>query len=169
MISIIQIQDTKLDFTELDKFHKDAGQDMPPTGVYPYINAFSAETLYMTLVKEEYKELEEALNALTYGNTDDGSCDIEGFADITKEALDCIVVLVGLLKSLGIPITECWDELMRELASKRLPNGDFLRRDDGKILKPDTFKKADIVRVLNEATDKRDATMKNIDKIRFNK
>lgn len=164
MVSIIQVQDTKLDFTELDKFHKDAGQDMPPTGYYPYTNAFSSEILYMTLVKEEYKELEEALLALTSGNTDDGSCDIEGFAGIAKEALDCIVVLVGLLKSLGIPITECWDELMRELASKRLPNGDFLRRDDGKILKPDTFKKADIVRVLNEATNKRDAAMKNIDK-----
>ena len=53
---------------------------------------------------------------------------------------------------------------MRELASKRLPNGDFLRRADGKILKPDTFKKADIVRVLSEATNKRDASMKNIDR-----
>ena len=164
MVSIIQVQDTKLDFTELDKFHKDAGQDMPPTGCYPYDNAFSSEILYMTLVKEEYKELQEALIALTGGNTDDGSCDIEGFADIAKEALDCIVVLVGLLKSLGIPITECWDELMRELASKRLPNGDFLRRDDGKILKPDTFKKADIVRVLIDASEKRAGTMKNIDR-----
>lgn len=164
MVSIIQVQDTKLDFTELDKFHKDAGQDMPPTGVYPYDTAYGSEILYMTLVKEEYKELEEALLALTSGNTDDGSCDIKGFANIAKEALDCIVVLVGLLKSLGIPTTECWDELMRELASKRLPNGDFLRRDDGKILKPDTFKKADIVRVLNEATDKREAAMKNIDR-----
>ena len=165
MVSIIQVQDTKLDFTELDKFHKDAGQDMPPTGVYPYESAYESEALYMTLVREEYKELEEALLALTNGNTDAGICDIEGFADITKEALDCIVVLVGLLKSLGIPITECWDELMRELASKRLPNGDFLRRDDGKILKPDTFKKADIVRVLNEATNKRKAAMKNINKL----
>ena len=164
MVSITQVQDTKLDFTELDKFHKDASQDMPPTGVYPYDTAYDSEILYMTLVKEEYKELEEALLHITSGNTDDGTCDIEGFADIAKEALDCIVVLIGLLKSLGIPITECWDELMRELASKRLPNGDFLRRDDGKILKPDTFKKANIVRVLNEATNKREATMKNIDR-----
>lgn len=156
MTSITQVQDIKLDFTELDKFHKDASQDMPPTGVYPYTNP---EILYMTLVKEEYRELEEELLALTTG-----SCDIVRLAGITKEALDCIVVLIGLLKSLGIPITECWDELMRELASKRLPNGDFLRRSDGKILKPDTFKKADIVRVLLEATDKHDASMKNIDR-----
>lgn len=164
MISIIQVQDTKLDFTELDKFHKDASQDMPPTGCYPYTSASSSEILYKTLVKEEYMELEEALLALTNDNMDTGSCDIVGFASIAKEALDCIVVLIGLLKSLGIPITECWDELMRELASKRLPNGDFLRRDDGKILKPDTFKKADIVRVLLEAIDKHDASMKNIDR-----
>ena len=164
MVSIIQVQDTKLDFTELDKFHKDAGQEMPPTGVYPYDAAYDSEILYMTLVKEEYKELEEALLALTNGNTYDGICDIEGFAGIAKEALDCIVVLIGLLKSLGIPITECWDELMRELASKRLPNGDFLRRDDGKILKPDTFKKADIVRVLITSKKKRAGTMKNIDR-----
>ena len=86
MISITQVQDTKLDFTELDKFHKDASQDMPPTGVYPYTDAFSSEILYMTLVKEEYKELEEALLTLNSGNTDDGTCDIEGFAGIAKEA-----------------------------------------------------------------------------------
>lgn len=167
MVSIIEVQDTKLDFTELDKFHKDAGQDMPSTGDYPYDTAYGSEALYVTLVKEEYKELEDSLLALTQGNTDTGACDIEGFANIAKEALDCIVVLVGLLKSLGIPITECWDELMRELASKRLPSGDFLRRPDGKILKPMTFKKADFISILQEATLKREIARQNADRFDY--
>lgn len=148
MVTIESVKPTVLDFKTLDAFHKDCGQVFPPTGCYPYKDAGNAEVLYMLLVEEEYKELQEALKGLTEGNTDEGHLSKEGLAEITKEALDCIVVLIGLLKSLGVPVKECWDELNRELASKRLPSGDFLRRSDGKILKPENFKKANIEQVL---------------------
>ena len=153
MVSIELVKPTKLDFTVLDKFHNDSGQNMNPTGRYPYYEAAPEEILYQTLVKEEFAEFSEALNGLATGTHDDGSVTLAGFAHIAKEGLDLIVVTIGLLKSLGIPVTECWDELNKELTSKRLPNGDFLRRADGKVLKPDTFKKADMVRVLMEAEE----------------
>jgi predicted HAD superfamily Cof-like phosphohydrolase len=162
MVSVRLHHPTKLDFETLDAFHRDSGQPMQPTGDYPFRKAGGSEVLYRTLVEEEFEELKEAMYKLVEGSADDGTCTIKDFADIAKEGLDVIVVIIGLLKSLGIPIKECWDELDRELASKRLPDGTFLKREDGKVLKPDTFKKANFVKVLTEAHKSFGETMNNV-------
>ena len=123
---------SQIDTTVIDKFHEDAGQ---------LLDTFAMQRLYMTLINEECRELAEA----HYSGTS---------IECLKEALDVIVVAYGYAKAsaeaLGVPLKPFWDELDRELLSKYKPDGTFLRREDGKILKPDTFKKADFYKVWME-------------------
>lgn len=120
---------SQIDTTILDKFHKDTQQLNDP---------YATQHLYMTLVNEEFNELVEAH---TTGAP----------LDCLKEALDVLVVAYGYAKAtatiLEVPVKPFWDELDRELLSKYKEDGTFIRREDGKILKPDTFKKADFGKV----------------------
>ena len=123
---------SQIDTTVIDKFHEDAGQ---------LRDTYTMQRLYMTLINEECRELAEA----HYSGTS---------LDCLKEALDVIVVAYGYAKAsaeaLGMPLKPFWDELDRELLSKYKEDGTFLRREDGKILKPDTFKKANFYKVWME-------------------
>ena len=123
---------SQIDTTVLDMFHEDTQQLNDP---------YAMQHLYMTLVNEEFNEL---VKAHTTGAP----------LDCLKEALDVIVVAYGYAKAtatvLGMPMKPFWDELDRELLSKYKPDGTFLRRGDGKILKPDTFKKADFDKVWRD-------------------
>ena len=120
---------SQIDTTVIDKFHEDSGQ---------FCDVYGMQRLYMTLINEEYRELSVA----HYSGT---------FLECIKESLDLIVVAYGYAKAsaeaLGMPLKPFWDELDRELLSKYKEDGTFLRREDGKILKPDTFKKADFYKV----------------------
>lgn len=126
---------SQIDTTVLDMFHEDTQQLNDP---------YVMQNLYMTLVNEEFNELVEAHKA-------------GDMLDCLKEALDVIVVAYGYAKaaatSLGMPVKPFWDELDRELLSKYKEDGTFLRRGDGKILKPDTFKKADFYKVWKDYED----------------
>ena len=159
---VSKVEPVVLDFSVLDAFHRDSGQKMLATGYYPCEFVAPSESLYRALVAEEYQELKDALKALEEGTLDNGNITVKDLAEVAKEGLDLIVVIIGLLKSLGIPVTECWNELNRELQSKRLPNGTFLKRGDGKVLKPDTFKKADIIDVLYTAKNRREDYIRNL-------
>lgn len=126
---------SQIDTTVLDMFHEDTQQLNDP---------YAMQHLYMTLVNEEFNEL---VKANTTGD----------MLDCLKEALDVIVVAYGYAKAaataLGLPVKPFWDELDRELLSKYKEDGTFLRREDGKILKPDTFKKADFYKVWTDYED----------------
>ena len=126
---------SQINTTVIDKFHEDAGQ---------LLDTFAMQRLYMTLINEECRELAEA----HYSGTS---------IECLKEALDVIVVAYGYAKAsaeaLGMPVKPFWDELDRELLSKYKEDGTFLRREDGKILKPDTFKKADFYKVRTDYED----------------
>ena len=121
---------TQINTTVLDKFHEDTGQIDDLKTMY---------SLYYKLMKEEEKEFFEAEN-----------CSL----DQLKEALDVIVVTYGCAKAIAalhdVDLKPFWDELDRELKSKYQLDGTFLRREDGKILKPSTFKKADFYKVWED-------------------
>jgi hypothetical protein len=126
---------SQIDTTVIDKFHEDSGQ---------LRDVYGMQRLYMTLINEEYRELSVA----HYSGT---------FLECIKESLDLIVVAYGYAKAsaeaLGMPLKPFWDELDRELLSKYKEDGTFIRREDGKILKPDTFKKADFSKVWGDYED----------------
>ena len=90
--------------------------------------------LYFDLVKEEFYELATAVKNFDHVETADASADL-------------IWVIEGLCHSLGIPLQKVWDEVNRSNMSK-LVDGKLVKRQDGKILKPDTYSPPDIKSIL---------------------
>jgi predicted HAD superfamily Cof-like phosphohydrolase len=78
--------------------------------------------LYLDLIKEEVQELEDSRT-----RTDD-----------LDALIDIIVVAIGAIHSAGFDGEGAWQEVMRSNFAKIDPvTGQILKRDDGKILKPD--------------------------------
>ena len=146
---------------ELDVFHKLSNQITVPYGSLK--TTTKALELYAALLGEELDEFTEAGYELSASEqvkeTEEKyeSCEAmpstidmkptDELAHVAKEALDVVVVIHGYLKSMGLPVEELWDELMRELNSKY----PLTFRDDGKVLKGDNFKKADFLTVIQES------------------
>ena len=102
------------------------------TGIPP--ERFKQAALYMKLVEEEYKELIHAWN--------------EGdLIEMADACADLKWVIEGLEHSLGIPQQAVWDEVARSNMSK-LVDGKLIKREDGKVLKPDTFVPPNIKKIL---------------------
>ncbi|NDB84313.1 MAG: hypothetical protein EB127_16645 [Alphaproteobacteria bacterium] len=90
--------------------------------------------LYTELVKEEYSELMDAVESKNIVETADACADL-------------IWVVEGLMYSLGIDPQTVWDEVAKSNASKTI-DGKLVKRDDGKVLKPETFRPPNIQRAL---------------------
>ena len=94
--------------------------------------------LYLALLYEELDELMEARR--------DGD-EVEAFDAV----LDCIVVLIGLGLSFGWPMEEGWAEVVRSNFAKVDPvTGKVIRREDGKILKPEGWTPPNLKLILDE-------------------
>jgi predicted HAD superfamily Cof-like phosphohydrolase len=91
--------------------------------------------LYFDLVREEFYELSYAIKTM----------DVIEIADASA---DLIWVIEGLCHSLGIPLQKVWDEVNRSNMSKTV-NGKLIKREDGKVLKPDTYSPPDLEKILN--------------------
>jgi predicted HAD superfamily Cof-like phosphohydrolase len=80
--------------------------------------------LYCDLVREEVKELEQALAA------DDAVEQLDALIDI-------LVVTTGAVHSRGVDAEGAWKEVMRSNFAKVDPRtGKVTRREDGKVMKP---------------------------------
>jgi predicted HAD superfamily Cof-like phosphohydrolase len=91
--------------------------------------------LYYDLVREEFYELSYAVKHFDVIETADACADL-------------IWVIEGLCHSLGIPLQRVWDEVNRSNMSKTI-DGKLIKREDGKILKPDTYSPPEISKVLS--------------------
>lgn len=69
--------------------------------------------------------------------------------NIAKELCDIIYIAYGTAVSYGIPMDKVFEEVHRSNMSKVNPDGTITRREDGKILKPDTYSAANIKQFLN--------------------
>ena len=122
---------TKLDVAT---FMRAGGQNVETENAGYYDNRIPQADLYFKLVKEEFEELEEAVNNRDIIETADACADL-------------IWVVEGLMYSLGIDPQTVWDEVARSNNSKTV-NGKLIKREDGKVLKPDTFSPPNIQKVL---------------------
>lgn len=103
--------------------------------VHDQLQPFTQQAaLYGDLIREEFYELMYALREM----------DIVATADACA---DLIWVIEGLCHSLGIPSQKVWDEVARSNNSKTI-DGKLIKREDGKILKPDTYSPPDIKSIL---------------------
>ena len=93
--------------------------------------------LYIDLIDEEFRELCDGFLRRHIGDIADGGADL-------------VWVVQGLFTTLGINFDQVWNEVRASNMSKVSDNGKIKKREDGKILKPETYFKPDIERVLKE-------------------
>jgi predicted HAD superfamily Cof-like phosphohydrolase len=124
--------------TDVAIFMEACGQEVSRQPSFLNANITQAD-LYMELIREEFEELKEGYRV----------CDITEVADACG---DLIWVILGLANSLGIPMHQVWHEISASNMSKTV-EGKVIKREDGKILKPDTYFPPNIQRALGLTTD----------------
>jgi len=91
--------------------------------------------LYLNLIKEEVQELEDSRLPVT---------DLDAMIDI-------LVVTIGAIHSMGADPEGAWNEVMRSNLAKIDPDsGTVLKREDGKVLKPEGWTAPELSPFLNE-------------------
>ena len=111
-------------FTDVTLFLKACGQDYPaiPT------SQNDLSKLYLKLIHEEYAEFKEALQ------DDDDTEQLDA-------CFDMMWVIVGYMKSRGWDCENSWDEgALSNLSKIDSVSGKVIRREDGKIMKPEGWK-----------------------------
>ena len=119
-------------FTDVHVFMTAAGQDIPPFNA----NRSAQSDLYMNLIQEEFSELMDAEAV-----SDD--------AEICDACFDLMWVIVGYMKSRGWDCENIWDEGAKSNLSKiDKATGKVIKREDGKILKPEGWKPPDFAKFV---------------------
>jgi len=93
--------------------------------------------LYLELIREEFNELLDA-----YADRD--------IVEIADACADLKWVIEGLEHTLQLPQQNVWDEVARSNLAKISEDGTVLRREDGKILKPEGWTEPDIKSILTD-------------------
>jgi len=111
-------------FTDVQMFMMASGQSLNS-------NNEEQAQLYRKLIDEEYQEFCEArIN--------------EDEVETLDACFDMMWVIIGYMLSKGYDVENAWDEGARSnLAKIDRVTGKVIKRDDGKILKPDGWKKPD--------------------------
>ena len=99
--------------------------------------------LRANLINEEAKEFDEACALLTKDPSE------ENMTNAAKELADLLYVVYGAGVTFGIDLEPVFAEVHRSNLTKVWPDGTIHRREeDGKIIKPPTYSKADVASVL---------------------
>jgi predicted HAD superfamily Cof-like phosphohydrolase len=108
-------------------------------GTKPHLNEdnMAQAKLYIDLIDEEFKELCDGFIRRHIGDIADGGADL-------------VWVIKGLFVTLGINFDAVWEEVRASNMSKVSEGGKIKKRADGKILKPDTYFKPNIEKVLKD-------------------
>jgi predicted HAD superfamily Cof-like phosphohydrolase len=95
--------------------------------------------LYLSLIKEEYKELRDAVKA-------------KDEVEILDALIDLMGVTVGTAHAMGYDAEGAWNEVMKTNFAKIDPEtGTVRRREDGKILKPEGWKAPELAPFLTRS------------------
>lgn len=121
--------------SKVKKFHRAFGI---PVRSYPKLPSPERVALRNKLLREEVRELEEAIE----------SGDI---FEIAKEFTDVLYVLIGTALEFGLYkyVDFMFDEVHKSNMSKLDENGKPLYREDGKVIKSDLYKPADMRKALD--------------------
>jgi hypothetical protein len=108
-------------------------------GATPHLNENNEAQakLYIDLIDEEFRELCDGFLRRHIGDVADGGADL-------------VWVVKGLFATLGINFDAVWEEVRASNMSKVSESGKIKKRADGKILKPESYFKPDIEKVLKE-------------------
>ena len=90
--------------------------------------------LYMNLISEEYQETLSAFKS-------------NDMIDVADGLADMVWVIMGMCNSCGIDFDSVWQEVKASNMSK-FPDGKAIKNEDGKIMKPNSYFKPDLKKVL---------------------
>jgi len=104
-------------FNDINKFHAACDQVMSKENY----------DMYLGLIKEEFEELQEAVEA-------------NDRVEQLDALIDILVVTLGAVRAGGFDGEGAWEEVMKTNFAKIDPDtGKVRKREDGKVLKPDTY------------------------------
>lgn len=112
--------------------------------------------LRLALIEEELEELKEAFEDLEvfYRRLDlylEPELDHKMIVEqIFKEFGDLVYVVMGLATTFQIPLDDIMAEVHRSNMSKVHPNGEVKYREDGKVLKPETYSPAQLSEIVED-------------------
>ena len=96
----------------------------------------SVQKLRLDLIEEELEELQYAI-------------DNQNMVDTADALTDLLYVVYGAGHAFGIDLDDCFKEVHQSNLSKLRPDFRPIKREDGKVLKPDTYFPPDLKTVLN--------------------
>jgi len=123
-------------YTDVKDFHIAFGQRV---GTRPELPNMNERNLRIKLLAEEYREYTVAENE-------------NDIVEIADALADIIYIACGTAVSYGIPLDILFAEVHRSNMAK-LVNGKVLRREDGKIQKPEGWKAPDVKAILYPSHD----------------
>lgn len=100
---------------------------------------YHVQTLRRNLMKEE---LSEVLQAMDSGNV----------VNVAAELADLLYVVFGTAVAYGVDMQPVFDEIHRANMSKLNPDGSVTKNEYGKIIKPPTYRPADVASVIDKMT-----------------
>jgi len=142
------------DYKLVKEFHEVF--DRNPIPESPTIPDHNTILLRLQLIEEEVAESREILNDLLYfefvhGRSPTKEEQKEALCKLAKEWSDILYVVHGAGLAFGIDLDKAFPEVHRSNMTKLPKDGVILRREDGKVQKPDTYEQADMEGVLYDS------------------
>ena len=119
-------------FELVEDFMEAMGQEVNAVPTFP---EDEIQRLRLDLIDEELDELHYAI-------------DNKDMVEIADALGDLLYVVYGAGHAFGIDLDECFKEIHASNMSKLGPDGKPIKREDGKVLKPDTFFPPDLKSIL---------------------
>lgn len=119
-------------FELVEDFMEAMGQEVNAVPTWPEDDI---QRLRLDLIEEELDELHYAI-------------DNKDMVEIADALGDLLYVVYGAGHAFGIDLDECFKEIHASNMSKLGPDGKPIKREDGKVLKPDTFFPPDLKTIL---------------------
>jgi len=119
-------------FELVEDFMEAMGQEVNAIPAFP---EEEIQRLRLDLIEEELDELHYAM-------------DNKDMVEIADALGDLLYVVYGAGHAFGIDLDECFKEIHASNMSKLGPDGKPIKREDGKVLKPDTFFPPDLKSIL---------------------
>lgn len=119
-------------FELVEDFMEAMGQEVNAVPTFPEDDI---QRLRLDLIEEELDELHYAI-------------DNKDMVEIADALGDLLYVVYGAGHAFGIDLDECFKEIHASNMSKLGPDGKPIKREDGKVLKPDTFFPPDLKSIL---------------------
>lgn len=105
--------------------------------------------LYLDLVREETGELEQAM--AEFYAAENKQDEQVARAEVLDAICDSIWVLVGLAKTMDLPVEWGWDEVtITNLKKIDAELGTVMRDENGKIMKPPGWRAPDMLRIIQQ-------------------